>query len=478
MRRTKIVCTIGPATDALESMIELLNAGMDVARLNFSHGTHEEHKERIVRLRQASQITGKVLAIMLDTSGPEVRTGSIAAGFVDLVAGQSFLLTSRSIPGDATQVSVTYDQLAGSVKPGQNILLDDGLIRLEVLETTETDIHCRILEGGRLTNRRGVNVPGASLPFPVMTEKDLEDLAFGVAQGIDIVAASFVRSAQDVQSIRSYVKGLGGNPFIIAKIESQEGVERLTEILTEADGLMVARGDLGVELPPEEVPLVQKRMIQMCNEAGKPVITATQMLDSMMRNPRPTRAESSDVANAILDGTDAIMLSGETAAGLYPLESVKTMAKIAAKTEGSSICQNRFDQFLMNLAMGNEKISDSVARATCMLAEQIHAKAILTSTHGGFTARQIARFRPVAPILATTPNEPAYRQLNISWGIIPLMVPRYQTTDEMIHEAIKAACEAGLLENNDLIILTAGIPVGISGSTNLIKVHRVGEPIT
>ena len=469
MRKTKIVCTLGPASDSPDMLQSLLKAGMDVARLNFSHGSHEEHDQRIRNLRQASQEAGKTVAIMLDTSGPEIRTGQVADQTAELKAEQEFTLTTRQVPGDSAQISVTYDQLPSSVKPGQTILLDDGLIRLEVLQTTETDILCRVKNGGTLTHR---------LPFPVMTEKDREDLRFGVSQGVDIIAASFVRSADDVRSIRQYLDELGGHQFIIAKIESRQGVDQMEDILAEADGLMVARGDLGVEISPEEVPLVQKLMIQRCNKVGKQVITATQMLDSMIRNPRPTRAEASDVANAILDGTDAIMLSGETAAGLYPQEAVSTMSRIADTTEASEIWRQRFLHYFAAMDSQEETTSDSVARAVCLLAEKIHAKAILTSTHAGFTARQISRFRPHTEIIATTPLKYIHRQLLLSWGITPLTVDPYSTTDEMIHDAIDAACGAGLLQEDDLIIITAGIPVGVTGTTNLVKVHRVGSPFT
>jgi pyruvate kinase len=478
MRKTKIVCTLGPATDSLSTLKALLEAGMNVARLNFSHGSHKEHLERIKRFRQACEETGKAAALMLDTSGPEIRTGQVAGNLVELLSGQDFLLTSRPVEGNQHQVSITYDQLAGSVTPGQTILLDDGLIRLQVVKVQQFDIYCKVLNGGVLTNRRGVNVPGASLPFPVLTEKDKEDLRFGVQQQVDMIAASFVRSAQDVKTIRAFLNELGGKQFIIAKIESQEGVNNVKDILAQADGLMVARGDLGVEILPEEVPLVQKDMIQLCNQAGKPVITATQMLDSMMRNPRPTRAESSDVANAILDGTDAIMLSGETAAGQYPLEAVQTMSRIAEKTEASAIWQKQFDHHFTVLSSETNTISDSVARAACLLAEKIQAKAILTSTNAGFTARQISRFRPQSTIIATTPHAYVARQLQLSWGVTPLMVAHYSNTDEMIKSAITAACQAGFTQENDLIVITAGIPVGITGSTNLIKVHRIGDPIT
>ncbi|MEA4892035.1 MAG: pyruvate kinase [Peptococcaceae bacterium] len=477
MRKTKIVCTLGPAADSPEMLKSLLEAGMDVARLNFSHGSHEEHRRRIRLLRQVCRETGRQAAVMLDTSGPEIRTRQVKGDKAALVKGQSFTLTVREVEGDETQVSVTYEHLPASVSPGQIILLDDGLIRLEVESATATDILCRVLDGGLLTNRRGVNIPGAELPFPVLTEKDKADLAFGVAEGVDIVAASFVRNARDVQTIRDYLTGLGGRQFIVSKIESRQGVDNLREIIAVSDGLMVARGDLGVEISPEDVPLTQKEMIRQCNWAGKTVITATQMLDSMMRNPRPTRAEASDVANAILDGTDAIMLSGETAAGAYPRESVITMDRIARRTEASGIWQEQFDEHFNTMYIDNDPVSDSVARAACLLAETVGAKAILTSTQGGYTARQVSRFRPRCLVVATTPEPEVARQLLMSWGVIPLLVESHANTDELMAGAIEAAVRAGFVGDGDIVILTAGIPAGKSGSTNLIKVHRIGESL-
>ena len=477
MPRTKIVCTLGPATDVPGLLPQMIQAGMEVARLNFSHGSHTEHAGRIAQVRQAAQETRHRVAIMLDTSGPEVRTGILREGGVLLEKGQSFILTTEEVAGDSKRVSVSFPQLPAAVSAGQTILLDDGLIQLLVQDTTATEIRCQVVNGGRLTDRRGVNIPGADLPFPILTEKDRADLLFGVKQKVDLIAASFVRSAQDVRSIRSYLASLGGRQFIVAKIESRQGLERLEEILEEADGLMVARGDLGVEIPPEQVPLVQKEMIRRCNQAGKPVITATQMLDSMIRNPRPTRAEASDVANAILDGTDAIMLSGETAAGAYPLEAVETMARIARRTESNPLCRRQYSYHVSHYDTSRDTTSEAVARAACLLAEQIGAKAILTSTQMGFTARQVARFRPSCPILATTPLTRVCHQLNLSWGVTPCLVDFHSSTDEMIRSAIQAACQALKLCQGDTVVITAGIPAGQSGSTNLIKVHRIGEPL-
>ncbi|MDR1194502.1 MAG: pyruvate kinase [Peptococcaceae bacterium] len=477
MRKTRIICTLGPSTDDIDVLKSILQAGMNVARLNFSHGTHDEHRRRIALLRQAELETGITVALMLDTGGPEIRTGQVRDGRVELAPGREFILTTRQILGDSDQVSVSYPLLPASVKPGQNILLDDGLIRLEVRRTDGSEIYCEILDGSALTNRRGVNVPGADLPFPVLTEKDREDLRFGVEQGVDIIAASFVRNKEDVKMIRDLLRDLGGRQMIVAKIESQQGVTNMEEILQSADGLMVARGDLGVEIAAEEVPMVQKEMIRLCNIVGKPVITATQMLDSMMRNARPTRAEASDVANAILDGTDGVMLSGETAAGHYPIEAVKTMARIAQRTDASPNLRHQVDRRFNHPEEVADPISDSVARAACLLSEKIQAKAILTSTQAGFTARQISRFRPHAMILATTPVDMVRRQLLLTWGVLPLLVEQNSSTDELMRTALLAACQAGYLNTDDLVVITAGVPVGKTGSTNLIKVQRVGEPV-
>jgi pyruvate kinase len=475
--KTRIVCTLGPSTDDLDMLKKMLQAGMTAARFNFSHGTYEEHAERIKLLRKAEKETGIDVTLILDTAGPEIRTGPIKDGEVRLKEGQEFILTTREVDGDATKVTVSYDLLPSCVKPGQNILVDDGLIRLETISVDGDEIKCRVMNGGKLTKRRGVNVPGADLPFPVLTEKDREDLAFGVKQKMDVIAASFVRNAEDVRTIRARLAELKGRQAIISKIETKQGWDNMHDILQLSDGLMVARGDLGVEVPPEELPVMQKEMIRACNQAGKPVITATQMLESMIHNPRPTRAEASDVANAILDGTDAIMLSGETAAGEYPYEAVATMAKIAGQIEKSDIWKQRFARNVNELEDVRDPISDSVARAACMLAEKIQAKAILTSTQAGFTARQISRFRPRSQIVATTPVETVRRQLLLSWGIIPLLVTSEKNTDDVIATAIETAMNAGQVAKGDLVVITAGVPVGRTGSTNLIKVHRIGDAL-
>ena len=476
LRKTRIVCTLGPSTDSPGVLKTMLESGMNVARINFSHGTYDDHIARITLLRQAMRETGIEAALMLDTAGPEIRTGPIKDGQVILADDQDFTLTTKAVEGDAAIVSVSYDQLPASVRPGQHIMVDDGLIRLETIAVAGDEIHCKVINGGLLTNKRGVNVPGADLPFPVLTEKDHADLRFGVEQGFDIVAASFIRSAEDVRSIRAWLDELGGKQSIVSKIESLQGVQNLDEIIQASDGIMVARGDLGVEVEVEELPMLQKDMINRCNQVGKPVITATQMLDSMIRNPRPTRAEASDVANAILDGTDAIMLSGETAAGLHPVESVVTMDRIARQTEESPRWRQQNDR-RFNTDNALDPISDSVARAACLLAEKVEAKAILTSTHSGFTARQISRFRPKAPIVATTPFDIISKQLLLSWGVIPILVTPVASTDGLMAEAIDAACRQGYVSDGDLVVITAGVPVGKSGTTNLIKIHRIGDLI-
>ena len=477
LSKTRIVCTLGPATDSLEIVKAMLLEGMNVARLNFSHGTHEEHAARIALLRQAEEETGLFCALLLDTAGPEIRTGSIDNGQAILEEGQEFTLTVKDIVGDHTRVSISYDGLPACVQPGQSILVDDGLIRLEALTVSTEEIHCKVVFGGILTNRRGVNVPGVDLPFPVLTEKDKEDLRFGVEQGFDVVAASFVRDALDMESVRSCLDELGGKQFIVAKIECLQGVAHLEDILQIADGVMVARGDLGVEVAVEELPFLQKEIIRRCNQLGKPVITATQMLDSMIRNPRPTRAEASDVANAILDGTDAIMLSGETASGAYPLESLATMVRIARQTESSRLWFQQHDASFSQSSTFVDPVSDSVARAACLLAEKIEADAIVTSTQAGFTARQISRFRPIVPIIATTPSHTVLRQLMLSWGVIPIQVPTQYSTDGLMVAALDTATKAGYLSDGDLVVITAGVPVGRTGATNLIKAHIVGESI-
>jgi len=473
MRKTKIVCTIGPASESLENTKKLIEAGMNVARLNFSHGDFEEHGNRIKNIRQACRELGKTVAILLDTKGPEIRLGNLAEEPIELKAGEYVTLTTENILGDRNRIPVTYQDLPRDVKPGDTILLDDGLIGLKVIEVQGTEIKCEIQNSGPIKSKKGVNVPGVAISLPGITEKDANDILFGIEQGIDFIAASFVRRASDVLEIRELLeKNNASHIQIIAKIENRQGVDNLDEILEVADGLMVARGDLGVEIPVEEVPLVQKMMIEKCNRVGKPVITATQMLDSMQRNPRPTRAEATDVANAIFDGTDAIMLSGETAAGKYPVESVLTMARIAERAEAAL----EYREIFIRRASGQQTtVTEAISQAVANSALDLDANAIITSTESGYTARMVSKYRPKAPIIAVTPSEHVMRALQLVWGVIPVLGTPAKTTDEMFDIAVNGAIRSGLVKLGDTVVITAGVPVGRSGSTNLIKIHTVGD---
>ena len=471
MRKTKIVCTLGPATDSDGVLREMLESGMNVARFNFSHGTHAEHKRRLDALKSIREELDLPVAAMLDTKGPEVRLKTFAAGTVELKAGSIFTLTTREVTGDERICSVTYADLPGDVKPGNTILLDDGLVRLTVLETTSTDIRCRVENDGVMKNNKGVNVPGIRLSMPYMSQRDREDILFGVEQGFDFIAASFVRTAADVREIRRLLDEAGSSIQIIAKIENQEGVSNLTEILSVADGIMVARGDMGVEIDFTEIPIIQKDMIAQCMDAGKPVITATQMLDSMVENPRPTRAEITDVANAIYDGTSAIMLSGETAAGKYPVDAVKTMDAIARRTEADINYAKRMRNLTGSARLS---IAAATAHAACTTALDIGADAIITVSQSGATARLVSRFRPGSTVVACLLSEQVRRQMALYWGVVPLLMPYAQNTDQLIDFAVRAAEEAGLVKQGDLVVLTAGVPVGVSGTTNMIKVHLIG----
>ena len=475
MRKTKIVCTIGPASESLDNLKKLIEAGMNVARLNFSHGDFEEHGNRIRNIRQACLETGKSVAILLDTKGPEIRTGKLKEEPIELVQDQKIILTTEEILGDVERISVTYNNLPRDVEVGSTILLDDGLIGLTVEDIRGDDIHCRIVNGGPLKSKKGVNVPGVKIKLPGITEKDANDIVFGIEQGVDFIAASFVRKANDVMEIREILERHNASHIqIISKIENQEGVDNLDEILEMSDGLMVARGDLGVEIPAEDVPIVQKRMIQKCNQAGKPVITATMMLDSMQRNPRPTRAEASDVANAVFDGTDAVMLSGETAAGKYPVESVQTMSRIAERAE--SALEYR-EIFIRQAQAQQVTVTEAISQAVANSALELNAKAILTATESGYTARMVSKYRPKAPIIAVTPNEQVIRRLALVWGVIPVQGASAHTTDELFDLAVESSIEAGLVSLGDIVVITAGVPVGRTGTTNLIKVHQVGQMV-
>jgi pyruvate kinase len=474
MRRTKIVCTIGPATDSFEKMQLLLRAGMDVARLNFSHGNHEEHGRRIQMLREAAAAEGKNLAIMLDTKGPEIRIGTFSEGRICLHEGDRFVLTTRDVVGSQEEVLITYKELPLDVRKDSRILLADGTIELCVEEVINGDIVCKVVNGGILSDRKGVNVPGIPIRLPAITPHDIADIQFGIQQKVDFIAASFVSQAGDVLTIRRILEDLGADIDIVSKIERYDAVQNLDEIIRVSDGVMVARGDLGVELQPEEVPLIQKTIIDKCNKAGKPVITATQMLESMTSNPRPTRAETSDVANAIFDGSDAIMLSGETAAGEYPIESVQTMARIATRTESAV----KYDELLIRKGRTAQRtVTDSISYATCQAAEDLGASAIITATTSGHTARMISKYRPRSPIIAVTPLEKVVRKLSLVWGVTPLRVDSMDNTDEMIETAVNGALATHLVKPGDLVIITAGVPLGITGSTNLLKVHTVGSVI-
>ncbi|SHE75956.1 pyruvate kinase [Seinonella peptonophila] len=471
LRKTKIVCTIGPASESVDVLQEMISRGMNVARLNFSHGSHDEHALRIQRIRQAADDAGSVVAILLDTKGPEIRTGELSLPEVSLEVGASFILTTKPVAGDQERVSISYSQLPKEVKIGGTILIDDGLIGLTVEKKTETDIYCRVQNGGLLKSRKGVNVPGVRIQLPGITEKDEADIRFGIKQNVDFIAASFVRKAEDVLEIRRILEEQGSDAQIIAKIENQEGIENIDSILQVADGIMVARGDMGVEIPVEEVPIVQKEIIRKCNQVGKPVITATQMLDSMQRNPRPTRAEASDVANAIFDGTDAIMLSGETAAGRYPLETVSTMASIARRTETELDYDELFRVRAREIDLG---ITDSISQAVVSTAQGLDCSAIITPTVSGRTASRVSKYRPRAPIIATTTEPSILRKLNLIWGVYPVVSEFASSTDEMFQQAINSVLASGMVAQGELVILTAGVPVGKPGNTNLMKVHVIG----
>ncbi|MFF3101493.1 pyruvate kinase [Viridibacillus arvi] len=478
MRKTKIVCTIGPASESQEILVQLIEAGMNVARLNFSHGSHEEHAARIESIREAAKKTGQVVAILLDTKGPEIRTHSMEDGAVELVTGQTIDISMTEVLGNKEIFSITYEKLIDDVEEGSTILLDDGLIELRVTgkDTEAGLIHTVVENAGVLKNKKGVNVPGVSVQLPGITEKDAQDILFGIEQGVDFIAASFVRRSSDVLEIRELLENNnGGHIQIIPKIENQEGVDNIDEIIQVSDGLMVARGDLGVEIPAEEVPIVQKNLIQKCNTVGKPVITATQMLDSMQRNPRPTRAEASDVANAILDGTDAIMLSGETAAGLYPVESVKTMYKIANRIEDS------LDHRAIVSKRSREKgasMTEAISQAVAYTSLNLQVSAILAPTESGHTARMIAKYRPGVPIISVTSSEQTCRKLALVWGVFPIVGPKVSSTDEILELTVQESLNKGYVHHGDLVVITAGVPVGEAGTTNLMKVHVIGDMLT
>ncbi|MGI6143674.1 MAG: pyruvate kinase [bacterium] len=472
MRRTKILCTIGPASESPEITRKMLLAGMNVARLNFSHGSHEEQRRRIRTLRSVAAQLDYPLGILLDTRGPEIRIGTFKTGSIVLKEGEIFTLTTEEVEGDATRVTVQYAGFPSDIKEGDTVLLNDGLLKLKVLAVQERDVKCRVVNGGVLSDRKKINLPHSQVKLPPLSEKDREDIRFGVEQGIDYIAASFIRRADDVLAIKHFLEEIGAEMPVIAKIESPEGVENIDAILRMADGLMVARGDLGVEMPAEDVPLLQKMIIKKCNRVGKPVITATQMLESMVENPRPTRAEASDVANAILDGSDAVMLSAETATGAYPVEAVATMARIVQRAEEAIDYEGILHR---KRKAGAQTITDAVGYATCITAHDLQAAAILTATQSGYTPRMVARHRPKAPIIAVTPKEEIIRQLTLVWGVYPIRKEPAFNADEMFERAVTAGVEKGYIREGDLVVITAGHPVGIPGTSNLIKVQTVGN---
>lgn len=471
MRKTKIICTMGPSTEKGDTLKKLIEAGMNVARMNFSHGDFDEHGGRLKSLRKYSKELGLPVAALLDTKGPEIRLGDFEAGRVELKEGQEFTLTARDILGTEKEVSITYKQLPKDVKPGSSILLDDGLIGLEVKEVSGDDIVCTVMNGGPVSNHKGVNVPGTDLSMDYLSEKDKADLIWGAENDVDFIAASFVREAADVIAIRDLLKAHGGEKIqIIAKIENEQGVRNIDGILEVADGIMVARGDMGVEIPCEEVPVVQKNLIKKANQAGKIVVTATQMLDSMIKNPRPTRAEATDVANAIYDGTVAIMLSGETAAGAYPVEALKTMVKIAERTEKDINYRRRFFE---NDRKANPDVTDAICHATCTTALDLKAKAIISVTKSGRSAKMVSRYKPDCDIVACAMDEKVCRQLNLAWGVTPLLLDEQKEVFDLFDEAVAVAAKEKGLQKGDTVVITSGVPIGMSGTTNMLKVQNV-----
>lgn len=469
MRKTKIICTLGPATDDPKVLQALIENGMDIARFNFSHGEYSDHLRRAAELRSMAKKLDKNIALMMDSKGPEIRLGLFENGNTILHTGDTFILTPREVEGTAEIAQVSYADLPQYVTAGDIIFLDDGNITLQV-ERVDENIHCLVLDGGEVSNRKKVTIPDVETGLPAVTEQDIADISFASEQKFDYIAASFLRSADHVFEIRKILDDLSSPMKIISKIENREGLNNIREIIDASDGIMIARGDLGVEIPQEEVPLRQKELVALCRAAGKPVIIATQMLDSMMRNPRPTRAEAGDVANAIFEGADAVMLSGETAVGHFPVDSLKTMVRIADITEAG------IDYTLMRPPEtdGDNNISDAIGRTVCELSELPQVKAIVTPTQSGFTAKRIAKYRPKVPIIAVTPLEHVYKELKLIWGVEPLISQQFTTTDGVLEDAVTLALSKGLVQNGDLLILTAGVPVAIAGGTNLIKLHTIG----
>lgn len=473
MRKTKIICTLGPSTMEDDILRQLMLEGMNAARLNFSHGDHEQHAKTLNRIRKMRDELGLPVATILDTKGPEIRVRKFENDKIVLEQGQKFTLTTREITGNQDIASITYLDLPKDIHAGMKILIDDGLIELNVLETGETDIVCEVENGGTVSNNKGVNVPNSNLSMPFISSKDYDDILFGIEQNVDFIAASFVRTPEDVLAIKEILKKRDCSTIkLIAKIENMQGVENIDEIIEVSDGVMVARGDMGVEIPLEDVPVLQKKIIKKCISAGKVVITATQMLDSMMKNPRPTRAEATDVANAIYDGTSAIMLSGETAAGSYPVESLQTMVKIAERAEEDINYRSRFAQ---SREFIKPDVTTAISHATCTTSMDLDAAAIITVTASGRTAHMISKYKPDCPIIGCTSNASVWRQLNLAWGVVPLIIPEYQNTRDLFNSAVAAANKEGYVKDGEIVVLTAGVPIGITGTTNILKVHIAGE---
>ena len=470
MRRTKIVCTIGPAASSPAMIEKLIRAGMNVARLNFSHGSYDEHLEKIELIRSISAKLGMPVGILQDLSGPKIRIGKIASSPVCLERGRQFTFTTREVTGDGTQVTLPFPQLPSQIKRGQMIYVDDAKLEFKVVSTTDTEIVTKVVIGGELSSNKGFTVPGASYDVPGVTEKDKQDLRWGLEHGVDWVASSFVRSADDILPLRKVMREVDRRAPVIAKIERPEAVKNIHGIIEAYDGIMVARGDLGIEVPIDEVPVIQKTIIRHCNRAGKPVITATQMLDSMMTNPRPTRAEVTDVANAIIDGTDATMLSGETAAGQFPVESVQMMDRVARRTEKSLDYRAMFERQMCHPTCD---VTEAIGEAAVNLATDLRLPAIITCTFSGTTARLVSKFRPQARIVAAASNHETARRLTLSWGVQPIFVERAKDTDSLIRNAVEAACDYKLIKRGDTVLMIAGVPVGVAGSTSLIRVLKV-----
>lgn len=471
MRKTKIVCTLGPSTDNEGVLKQMMIEGMNVARCNFSHGTYDEHKKRMDMVKKLRKEVGKPIAILLDTKGPEVRVKDFKEGKVTLEEGQLFTLTAEEVEGTKDKVSVTYNRLYEDLEVGMRVLIDDGLIEMKVEKVNKNDIVCRVINGGVVSNHKGVNVPDVDLSMPYISDKDREDILFGISQDVDFIAASFVQKKEDILQLRKLLEKNGGEDIkIISKIENAQGVANIDDIIEVSDGIMVARGDMGVEIPYEEVPVIQKKIIKKVYRAGKQVITATQMLESMIKNPRPTRAETTDIANAVYDGTSAIMLSGETAAGAYPVEAVKTMVRIAERTEQDVDYRKRFFEFERE---ANPDITDAICHATCTTALDLNAKAIVTVTKSGRSARMVSRYRPESDIIGCATTEKVCRQLSLSWGVTPVLIKEEQEVFNLFDKAIAAAEKIGLLNQGDLTVITSGVPIGISGTTNMVKVQIV-----